>query len=37
MKTITAEIAYPIRAIVGEGSYWDQDNQRLLWVDILGP
>ena len=35
MKTITAELAYPIRAIVGEGSYWDQVNQRLLWVDIL--
>ena len=35
MKSLPAEIAYPIRAIVGEGSYWDQDNQRLLWVDIL--
>ncbi len=36
MKTITAEVAYPIQALLGEGSYWDQDNQRLLWVDILG-
>lgn len=32
---IIAEIAYPIKAIVGEGSYWDHDNQLLLWVDIL--
>jgi sugar lactone lactonase YvrE len=35
MINLKAEVAYPIRAIVGEGSYWDQDNQRLLWVDIL--
>ncbi len=36
MDAKTAEVVYPIQAIVGEGSYWDQDNQRLLWVDILG-
>lgn len=36
MNKITAKIAYPIRAMLGEGSYWDHDNQRLLWVDILG-
>lgn len=35
MESIIAEVAYPINAIVGEGSLWDVDNQRLLWVDIL--
>lgn len=34
-KQIYAELAYPIRAIVGEGSLWDAYNQQLLWVDIL--
>src|SRR5680860_636235 len=36
MESIVAELAYPIKAIVGEGSLWDVDKQRLLWVDILG-
>lgn len=35
MKIVEAQIIYPIQAIVGEGSLWDIDNQRLLWVDIL--
>lgn len=36
MISIQAELVYPIQAIVGEGSYWDEENQQLLWVDILG-
>ncbi len=35
MKSIQAEVVYPIRSILGEGSLWDADNNRLLWVDIL--
>ena len=35
MKSIKAQLAFPIQAIVGEGSFWDVDNQQLLWVDIL--
>ena len=35
MKSIEAKLAYPIQAIVGEGSLWDVDHQQLLWVDIL--
>ncbi len=35
MKSIEAQLAYPIKAIVGEGSLWDHANQCLLWVDIL--
>lgn len=35
MKSIQANVVYPVPAIVGEGSFWDEDNQRLLWVDIL--
>lgn len=35
MKTIEAQVIYRTQAIVGEGSLWDHDNQRLLWVDIL--
>ncbi|WP_223549646.1 SMP-30/gluconolactonase/LRE family protein [Aestuariivivens sp. NBU2969] len=35
METIKADLIYPISAIVGEGSLWDDDNQQLLWVDIL--
>lgn len=34
-KCIHAKLAYPTRAIVGEGSLWDEDHHRLLWVDIL--
>src|SRR5699024_6400168 len=30
-----AKLAYPIHAILGEGSLWDVDNQQLLWVDII--
>lgn len=36
MKSIKAEPAYIIPAVVGEGAIWDADNQQLLWVDILG-
>lgn len=36
IDSIKAELLYPIRAIVGEGSIWDVAHQRLLWVDILG-
>lgn len=35
MNSFRAEVAYPIQAIVGEGSLWDVDHQQLLWVDIL--
>jgi sugar lactone lactonase YvrE len=35
VKFTNAELAYPIQAIVGEGSLWDEEKQRLLWVDIL--
>lgn len=35
MISIQAELVYPNQAIVGEGSYWDEENQQLLWVDIL--
>ena len=35
MQSTIAKPIYPTRAIVGEGSLWDHDNQRLLWVDIL--
>jgi sugar lactone lactonase YvrE len=35
MESITAKVAYPIKAILGEGSLWDVNNQCLLWVDIL--
>lgn len=35
MNSIKAKVIYPIQAIVGEGSLWDVDNQKLLWVDIL--
>jgi len=35
MKYVQAEVAYPIHSIVGEGSLWDADHGRLLWVDIL--
>lgn len=34
-NSIQANLIYPIRAIVGEGSLWDVINQQLLWVDIL--
>lgn len=34
-SSIQANLIYPIRAIVGEGSLWDVVNQQLLWVDIL--
>jgi len=35
MNRIQANLIYPIRAIVGEGSLWDVVNQQLIWVDIL--
>lgn len=35
MNNVIAEVIYPIKAIVGEGSLWDKDNHQLLWVDIL--
>ncbi|KHF38471.1 SMP-30/gluconolactonase/LRE family protein [Halalkalibacter okhensis] len=28
------EIAYPAEATLGEGPHWDDQNERLLWVDI---
>ena len=35
MDSIRAEVVFPIRAQLGEGSLWDPETQRLWWVDIL--
>ena len=34
MKTFRAELAFPGRAMLGEGSLWDAERQQLCWVDI---
>ena len=34
-KKVEPEVAVEKEAIVGEGSIWDADKQRLYWVDIL--
>jgi sugar lactone lactonase YvrE len=36
IEKIVAEVAYPIRTILGEGSLWDEKRQVLMWVDIMG-
>ena len=30
------KVAYEIESKLGEGAFWDHDNQRLFWVDIEG-
>ncbi|MFB4210589.1 SMP-30/gluconolactonase/LRE family protein [Shouchella sp. JSM 1781072] len=36
MKTIEAKKVWDGRALLGEGPFWDEHEQRLLWVDIDG-
>ena len=35
-EDIEFELIVEKRALVGEGAIWDEDNQLLYWVDILG-
>ena len=35
-EDIEFELKVEKRALVGEGAIWDEDNQLLYWVDILG-
>ena len=35
-ETIEFEVMVEKRALVGEGTIWDEDNRLLYWVDILG-
>lgn len=35
-RTLEAELSVDARAELGEGPTWDADEQRLIWVDILG-
>ncbi len=35
IEKIKADVVYPIRTILGEGSLWDEKKQILIWVDIM--
>ena len=35
IEKIEAEVVYPIKTILGEGSLWDEKRQVLMWVDIM--
>lgn len=34
MKSVSAELAFPCRSTLGEGSLWDREQSCLFWVDI---
>ncbi|NNJ81915.1 MAG: SMP-30/gluconolactonase/LRE family protein, partial [Flavobacteriaceae bacterium] len=34
--TMTAELEFKSRALLGEGAFWNHESQELFWVDILG-
>ena len=34
LKTMQAELAYPISSALGEGAFWNYKTQELLWIDI---
>ena len=36
MEYLSAQLAFPAQAIIGEGPRWDELNNELVWVDILG-
>ncbi len=33
---MTAELEYEIKALLGEGAFWNYKTQELYWVDIEG-
>lgn len=35
-ERVTAEVAFPTPALLGEGALWDAAYRRLYWIDILG-
>ena len=36
METMKAELCFEIKSQLGEGAFWDHQEQRLYWVDIEG-
>ena len=36
MEYLSAQLAFPAQEIIGEGHRWDELNNELVWVDILG-